>query len=84
MAPKDERYNAKFKVRVEIVKHHIEEEESDMLPQAEETVIDMAELGQEAMVLKENLMAKMHPSSSTKKKPSSSSKSEKSRKRTAA
>jgi hypothetical protein len=68
----------------EMVKHHIEEEESDMLLQAEETDIDMTELGQEAMDLKEKLMAKMHSDSSSKKKLSSSSKSGKSRKRTAA
>ena len=85
MSPKDDRYHAKFTVLTEMVKHHIEEEESDMLPQAEETDIDMAELGQEAMALKDKLLSKMHSSSSSKKKKATSaSKSGKSRKRKAA
>jgi hemerythrin-like domain-containing protein len=36
--PKDERYDAKFKVLMENVEHHIEEEEGEMFPEAEEVL----------------------------------------------
>ena len=85
MGPKDERYRAKFKVMAEMVKHHIEEEESQVLPQAEQSDLDLTELGQEAMMLKEKLMAKMStgPSRSKKKSPKPTGRG-RNRKRTAA
>jgi len=43
MAPADEDYAAKFEVFRELVEHHIDEEEEDLLPQAE--AIDGGELG---------------------------------------
>jgi hemerythrin superfamily protein len=67
MQPKDDRYRAKFKVLSEIVKHHVEEEESEILPQAEETDLDFDALGQEALVRKEKLIAKMGGTPSTGK-----------------
>jgi hemerythrin superfamily protein len=50
----DERYDAKFKVLSESVKHHIEEEESEMFPQLEGK-IDAAELGAQMASRKEQL-----------------------------
>ncbi|WP_447979426.1 hemerythrin domain-containing protein [Candidatus Nitrospira bockiana] len=58
MEPKDERYQAKFKVLAESVRHHIEEEESQILPQAEELDLDFEDLGQKAMAKKEQLTGK--------------------------
>jgi hemerythrin-like domain-containing protein len=40
---KDERYNAKFKVLIDNVAHHIEEEEGEMCPEAEEVLSDRLE-----------------------------------------
>ncbi len=50
LKPKDEIFQAKFKVLGELVKHHIEEEEGEMLPRTQEGNIDWEEL--ETMVVK--------------------------------
>lgn len=54
----DEEFAPKFKVLGEIVRHHIEEEENEIIPQAEEAELDTAELGRDVERRKEQLMQK--------------------------
>ena len=52
----DERYDAKFKVLMETVEHHIEEEEGEMFPEAEEVLGDRLErLGTQMQERKQSL-----------------------------
>jgi hemerythrin superfamily protein len=58
--PKDERYDAKFKVLMENVEHHTEEEEGEMFPEAEEVLGEKLEsLGTQMQERKQELMASM-------------------------
>lgn len=58
LKPGDEKFKAKFTVLGELVQHHIEEEENEMLPQAEESELDWESLETRVMKRKEALMAK--------------------------
>ena len=55
---KDEVFQAKFKVLGELVKHHIEEEEDEMLPKAQESEIDWEALERAVMKRRDSLMKK--------------------------
>ena len=58
--PKDERYDAKFTVLMENVEHHIEEEEDELFPEAEDVIGDAIEdLGAQMKERKDQLMASL-------------------------
>jgi hemerythrin-like domain-containing protein len=58
--PKDERYDAKFTVLMENIEHHIEEEEDELFPEAEDVLGDEIEdLGAQMKERKDQLMASL-------------------------
>jgi hypothetical protein len=54
-------YDAKFTVLAENVRHHIKEEEEEMLPRAQKTKIDFDALGATMLSLKEELLSEGMP-----------------------
>jgi hypothetical protein len=63
MNPGNERYDAKFTVLGELCKHHIKEEEDEMLPKAEKSDIEWEDLSAQVMKRKDQLMEKAATSS---------------------
>ena len=60
MTSEEERYDAKFKVLAESVRHHIEEEENEVLPKAEQS-LDLEELGRRMTMRKAELQKSEEP-----------------------
>jgi hypothetical protein len=57
MTGKEDHYDAKFTVLAENVRHHIKEEESDMLPKAKRLPVDFDALGERILKRKQELLA---------------------------
>jgi len=57
MDGRGDHFDAKFNVLAENVRHHIKEEESEMLPKAQGLDIDFVKLGQRMLHRREQLLA---------------------------
>ena len=81
LRPSDETFHTKFTVLGELVTHHADEEEDEMLPKAEDTNLDWKALEGRVMKRREVLLAEARGSGTKRKKPSSSSRGSKVSKR---
>jgi hemerythrin superfamily protein len=79
MEEADEDFESQFSELVENVQHHVQEEESEMLPKAEESELDLNSLGEQMAQRKQQLQsggrASKKPSNATSKRKSAGSKS---------
>lgn len=55
----DELFDAKVKVLMEMIEHHVEEEEKEYFPETRKTEMDMEAVGAQMAARKEELMAQM-------------------------
>jgi hemerythrin-like domain-containing protein len=61
MDARSDHYDAKFSVLAESVRHHIREEESEMLPRAQDLNIDFVHLGRQMLRRREELLVEGFP-----------------------
>jgi len=61
MLPGQPLYDAKMKVLSEQVRHHVEEEETELFPEVRETGIDLDALGAKLAARKAELMVLLAP-----------------------
>ncbi len=60
--PDDELYDAKVKVLGEYIDHHVKEEQDEIFPKVKKAGLDLAALGEELGIRKEELMAQTETS----------------------